>query len=351
MIPTFKPPRATRAQTLGLVLGGSIGITLGACYVAGSMARSIDRPPSVDRLQPAAAQRFSDHALSAMVATMDPGELALAERHDPLSAAVGGLRLSLQQADAPAEQQPAKPRLIRVSYVTAPPARPFHFAAGDALQSARDLDCLTDAVYYESRGEPPAGQEAVAQVVLNRVRHPMFPKTVCGVVFQGVRGAGCQFSFACDGSMRRPRDGAAWARAEQIASKALAGSVMSKVGEATHFHVVGLNPGWGPRLLQVARIGLHVFYRFGGYAGAPSTFNGAARPSDPDAPQAAEIAQINADGHPAGQILLASTSLIAPGQTPSQIAPAGPDAKLADTPQQPPAKPDPPAKPVSSAGL
>ena len=81
------------------------------------------------------------------------------------------------------------------------------FQIGNALQSSRELECLADAVYYEARGETPSGQAAVAQVVMNRVRHPAFPKSICGVVFQGAYNrTGCQFSFACDGSMRRARD-------------------------------------------------------------------------------------------------------------------------------------------------
>ena len=83
-----------------------------------------------------------------------------------------------------------------------------------APSSASELDCLTQAVYFEARGETPRGQAAVAQVVMNRVNHPAFPKTVCGVVYQGAaRSTGCQFSFACDGSMRRGREAAAGARA------------------------------------------------------------------------------------------------------------------------------------------
>ena len=156
------------------------------------------------------------------------------------------------------------------------------------MQSAhRDVDCLADAVYYEARGETLAGQAAIAQVVLNRVRHPAFPKSVCGVVFQGAAsGDTCQFSFACNGAMRRPKDGAAWIRSEQIAARALAGFVMPQVGEATHFHAAGVHPGWGPNLMRVAQVGLHVFYRFGGHAGAPSVFDGDVKPSAPgsDAP-------------------------------------------------------------------
>ena len=137
------------------------------------------------------------------------------------------------------------------------PRAPLRLAA-----TGRDLGCLTDAVYYEARGEPVAGQEAVAQVVLNRTRKPGFPKSVCGVVFQRA-GRACQFSFACDGSITARRDAAAWSRAQRVATRALGGYQLAEVGGATHFHVAGLRVDWGGGLLQVARIGAHVFYGFG----------------------------------------------------------------------------------------
>ena len=134
-----------------------------------------------------------------------------------------------------------------------------------ALDGARDLDCLTQAVYYESRGESPRGQAAVAQVVLNRVRHPAFPKTICAVVFQGagLGKADCQFSFVCDGSMRQPLDRDAWDKAQHVAARALSGAVIAEIGNATHFHATRLGPQWGDGLIKVATVGLHVFYKFG----------------------------------------------------------------------------------------
>jgi hypothetical protein len=98
--------------------------------------------------------------------------------------------------------------------------------------------------------------------VLNRVKHPAFPKSVCAVVFQGAAHPGCQFSFACDGSMRHSRERGAWDRARKIAARALSGAVLADVGSATHFHTTGVAPGWGPRMLRVSQVGLHVFYRF-----------------------------------------------------------------------------------------
>ncbi len=231
------------------------------------------------------------------------------------------------------------------------PAQPFHFADGGALESARDLACLTDAVYYEARGENMAGQAAVAQVVLNRVRHPAFPKSVCGVVFQRAGGGdGCQFSFVCDGSMRHAREPGAWRRAEEIAARALDGSVMASIGNATHFHVVGLDPGWGPRLLRVAQVGLHVFYRFGGGAGRPASFNGEVRHSTATPVEEANLG--TADGASTGQFILASAIVSAPADKastpPPQVAqvmaaqakPAPRDATLAAAARPKDAAPD-----------
>ena len=135
----------------------------------------------------------------------------------------------------------------------------------DPLASSRDLDCLATAVYYEARGESAAGQAAVAQVVLNRARHPAFPKTICGVVYQGAsRAAGCQFSFTCNGAMRRAKEPGAWERARQVAARALGGYVMADVGLATNFHVVRLGRVWGGRMVRIGRVGGHVFYRMDG---------------------------------------------------------------------------------------
>lgn len=137
------------------------------------------------------------------------------------------------------------------------------------VKGARQLDCLTQAVYFEARGETPRGQAAVAQVVMNRVNNPAYPKSVCGVVFQGAATHGCQFSFACDGSMRRGLESGAWDRARHIAELVLAGAVLTDVGGATHFHTSTVQPAWGPQFLRVAQVGLHVFYRFNPHAARP----------------------------------------------------------------------------------
>ena len=153
------------------------------------------------------------------------------------------------------------------------PALPF-ILTGDDDDRARALLCLTQAVYYEANGEPEKGQRAVAQVVLNRVRHPAFAKSVCGVVYEGAASGTCQFSFVCNGSLdRRPAPGA-WRQAETIARQALYGYVEPSVGEATHYHADYVAPVWAPELAKVAAIGQHIFYRWPGAWGLPSAFTG-----------------------------------------------------------------------------
>jgi spore germination cell wall hydrolase CwlJ-like protein len=161
---------------------------------------------------------------------------------------------------------------IPVSQQANPAARPFHLA-GSAADQARSLDCLTAAIYYEAATEPTDGQRAVAQVVLNRVRHPAYPASVCGVVFEGARRAtGCQFSFTCDGSLRRAPMAAYWDRARAVAAAALGGYVYAPVGWATHYHANYVMPYWAPTLVKSANIGLHIFYRWRGGWGRPNAF-------------------------------------------------------------------------------
>lgn len=150
-------------------------------------------------------------------------------------------------------------------------ARPV-IATGNGEDRWRALQCLTAAIYYEAASEPDAGQRAVAQVVLNRVAHPAWPNTVCGVVYQGSERPSCQFSFACDGSLARKPMKAFWDRARRVASDALAGYVYAPVGLATHYHTTAVHPYWAPSLTFLGTIGAHRFYRWAGNAGKPAAF-------------------------------------------------------------------------------
>jgi len=151
-------------------------------------------------------------------------------------------------------------------------ARPT-FLSGTAQDRLRALQCLTTAIYYEAATEPDAGQRAVAQVVLNRVAHPSWPNTVCGVIYQGSERPGCQFSFACDGSMARTPARMWWLRARDVAEAALAGQVYAPAGLATHYHTSAVNPGWASRLGFIGTIGAHRFYRNLGIGGLANAFS------------------------------------------------------------------------------
>jgi Cell Wall Hydrolase len=151
-------------------------------------------------------------------------------------------------------------------------ARPFRLDAA-GMDYSRALRCLTDAIYYEAASESEAGQRAVAQVIINRMRHPSYPDTICGVIYQGSeRVTGCQFSYSCDGSMRRTPSAMFYNRARGVAASALAGSVYAPVGLATHYHTTEINPYWAPSLRYITTIGAHRFYTFKGSAGTNSAF-------------------------------------------------------------------------------
>ena len=161
-------------------------------------------------------------------------------------------------------------------------ARPFQ-AAGGELDSRRAELCLTQAVYYEAGFEPADGRRAVAQVVLNRVRHPAYPKSICGVVYQRSASNICQFTFVCDGALYRAPARAAWEQARAVAQAALAGYVETSVGQATHYHADYVSPYWAPTLAKVAKLGQHIFYRWPGAWGRPAAFSGryVGEPRDP----------------------------------------------------------------------
>lgn len=127
--------------------------------------------------------------------------------------------------------------------------------SGDA-----EWECLSKAIYFEARGESLRGQFAVAEVILNRVDSPDYPRTICGVVQQR-GGGGCQFSYVCDGRADRMRDPEATWRAERVARVMMDGAPRALTMGATHFHTRWVRPGWARRFPQTAAIGAHLFYR------------------------------------------------------------------------------------------
>ena len=162
---------------------------------------------------------------------------------------------------------------VPVSTLPNPAAAPFSMTGASAADRANALNCLTLAIYYEAANQAPDGQAAVAQVVLNRVRNVHFPKSVCGVVFQGsALPTGCQFTFTCDGSLLRPPSVVLWRNAQYVSQRALDGYVQKQVGLATHYHTIWVVPYWQSSVLKVGQIGAHVFYRMGGGLGMPVSF-------------------------------------------------------------------------------
>jgi spore germination cell wall hydrolase CwlJ-like protein len=142
-----------------------------------------------------------------------------------------------------------------------------HLWAATALPagvfSAQEQRCLAAAVYFEARGESVKGQAAVAQVVLNRVRNPAYPKSICGVVYQNMSWRNrCQFSFACDRIKDRVTSPEHYAMAEDVALAVTSGKIwLPEVGSSTHYHANYVRPRWARTMELMERIGRHLFYR------------------------------------------------------------------------------------------
>ena len=161
---------------------------------------------------------------------------------------------------------------IPFSVSSTEPMSPFRAMTKTSSAYPQALNCLTQAIYYEAANEPLAGKRGVAQVVLNRVRHPAYPATVCGVVYEGWDQPVCQFSFVCDGSLRRTPMAMQWRQSREVAEAALAGFVEASVGTATHYHADYVVPRWAYTLGKITQIGHHIFYRFPGRGGRAESF-------------------------------------------------------------------------------
>ena len=154
--------------------------------------------------------------------------------------------------------------LMPKATVDVDPVRPFSISL-DTKNGRQALRCLSQAAYYEAGANGSDAEAAVVQVVLNRVRDPDFPKSVCGVVYQGSeRDTGCQFTFTCDGALARPLDKAAWSGAQKVAARALSGYVVKTVGASTYYHADYVFPAWAPTLDKIAKVGPHIFYSAAG---------------------------------------------------------------------------------------
>ena len=163
----------------------------------------------------------------------------------------------------------------KIPFSTEPLYIPTSFTApAEPSVRARAVQCLAQAIYYEASGEQLPGQQAVAQVVLNRVRNAAFPSTVCGVVYEGSNLAtGCQFSFTCDGSLQHSRSEREWDRSLEVADAALSGFVYAPVGLSTHYHSDQVVPYWATSLAKTVQIGGHIFYKWPNNAGSPASFH------------------------------------------------------------------------------
>lgn len=213
---------------------------------------------------------------------------------------------------------------IPFSTLPNPAARPFRITGATESQ-IRAIDCLAAAVFYEA-GDDTVGQRAVAQVIVNRMRHPAFPKTICGVVFQGQeRSTGCQFTFTCDGAMVRwgPRP-AAWQRARDVARLALNGSVYAPVGHATHYHTDWVVPYWSASLEKITEVHTHLFFRWAGWWGTPPAFRGGYAGAEPNIAKMARLSTAHF-GDPDAPLTpmadLSTGAIIDPATIPESVVP------------------------------
>ncbi len=186
------------------------------------------------------------------------------------------VELALPGTDQQSASQALLPPQARVQLVSIPPSPSIsQLESGFRLgrsekrkvleqREARlaEKNCLARAIYFEARSEPEAGQIAVANVILNRVKSKRYPDSICGVVYDGAhRLNSCQFSFACDGKKDAPKSAKQWSKAKKLASRALAGDAYVRVvSTATHYHADYVQPNWSGSMKRLIKIGRHIFY-------------------------------------------------------------------------------------------
>lgn len=227
---------------------------------------------------------------------------------------------------APADAQ-ARNAAIAFAAIGPGNARPFDFR-GNSADRSRARDCLALAGMAEA-GSGDGDQRAVMQVILNRVRHPAFAKTVCGVVFEGSeRAIGCQFSFTCDGSLARRYSDALWEASRHRADEMLGGATYSPVGNATHFHADYVYPWWSGQLDKVSKVGAHIFFRWRGQWGSRNALSVRYGGGEPDPMALQTTAEAVAAANPLPTLLQSGEavhSIIAePAQQETAPATAGP---------------------------
>ena len=269
------PPHGTPPgkSGLGKVVAALIGLSLAFALLVSKM----DWQGVYGRLLPNASAKAPAPAF-----TQEQITLTQVTQYDQTNVAAEGEAAEMLNAVIPLGKGPIET------------AKPFVLTDKSLTDAEKALRCMTQAVYYEAGFEPVAGRFAVAQVILNRMRHPAFPKSVCGVIYQGSNRPGCQFSFACDGSLRRAPGAKAWAEARQVAEQVLAGTVTSSVGMATHYHANYVSPYWAPKLHKITQMGAHIFYRWPGNWGRRVAFSGVYRGGE-YIPPLSSLANMNAD--------------------------------------------------------
>ena len=282
------PASAARGQS---GIGKAVLALVGVSIAIAILVTWIDWQAAYDRLFPA------DKAIAtAPIRSKEQAALIAATQSDQSKVAASGEEAQALNEAIPFAKGPVETAL------------PFYLADTGMTNAEKALRCMTQAVYYEAGFEPVAGRYAVAQVILNRMRHPAFPKSVCGVIYQGSSRPGCQFSFACDGSLLRAPGAKAWAEARQVAENVLSGTVTSAVGMATHYHADYVSPYWAPKLHKITQMGAHIFYRWPGNWGRRVAFSGVYRGGE-YIPAASSLANMNAgtEGDPTDGLLIADT--------------------------------------------
>ena len=247
--------RLARRRRFGWIAAGATAVVAVAVMLAALLAWNVRRLPSFT------ADNRGAGAVGRMVMPTGGADLSIILDTDVMP-------MTPEDARALNEQRP-----LDVEEVA--PADPFRIASGPEaeMQIGTALKCLTQTIYYEAASEPEAGQRAVAQVVLNRVKHPAFPNTICGVVYQGSqRVTGCQFTFTCDGSLARMPLPALYRRAERLAREAMSGRVAPEVGNSTNYHADYVVPYWASSLNKLTQIGRHIFYGLRGAIGDRRAF-------------------------------------------------------------------------------
>jgi spore germination cell wall hydrolase CwlJ-like protein len=220
-----------------------------------------------------------DRKVAVAAGARDQGKPALVPKRNPMrDAGAGTAPSAIAYANVESREATEAPfravlGMPRSKPEIAPPPSPlkeptthawFDDPIPESARSTKEQKCLAEAIYFEARGEPLRGQQAVAQVVVNRLKNPAYPKTVCGVVYQNKsKRHRCQFSFACDGIRDVVKQGEAWDTAQLLAGQVLASEVepLAEVGAATHYHATYVRPRWARKMRKMQKIGHHIFYK------------------------------------------------------------------------------------------